>query len=494
MSQIRLHSSCDACLNTKVKCSQSKPICARCDQHGRKCIYSQFRKIGRPSSKTINNSPSQTPSRKSKGHTEARQKQLGPGVHRLLQPTVRSAVHETSDSLRCDQDDQDGHSSGTVEVSSRTHQGSSDFETLRVNKSPWLTDDVIGQSLQSALQSDVTANFSDDVECDTDGVHLDWSAIESLLDNNAPALPFAPSPVQNFASSVSLAPGNAQFYLEDTIVASVVSSAGESRQSPTTGARPVIPHQLPLTAIDGLALPGNEYFFKPGSFSTTNFEFDGSRTTPGQSSTASLSPRTPSVHTIQPNLYSISSSRCTVQCHRALTSQLTEISEKQVQESNVPLDILLRLDYHIRQTRERALSCSACLAGSRHDKTLMFITMVLSNLLSLFEQSCSAFHGDPQRGVNGRAGSLCGEANHATVANNHQVSPSPLPYTTRPLIVGSTRLAESFKLSFSRQLVIMYVNQQLEAVTQLGKMLYKVESDNIRAVSWIHCNGNDPRQ
>lgn len=45
----KLRSSCDACLANKTKCSRAKPSCARCTQRGKPCIYSQCRKIGRPS-------------------------------------------------------------------------------------------------------------------------------------------------------------------------------------------------------------------------------------------------------------------------------------------------------------------------------------------------------------------------------------------------------------------------------------------------------------
>ncbi|KAK4459521.1 hypothetical protein QBC42DRAFT_274221 [Cladorrhinum samala] len=52
MTDVKLRSSCDFCLSTKVKCSQTKPSCARCERQGQECIYSQYRRIGRPSTKS----------------------------------------------------------------------------------------------------------------------------------------------------------------------------------------------------------------------------------------------------------------------------------------------------------------------------------------------------------------------------------------------------------------------------------------------------------
>ncbi|KAL3459599.1 hypothetical protein BJX64DRAFT_291105 [Aspergillus heterothallicus] len=40
----RLRASCDACNESKVRCSQSKPTCARCDKQGITCIYGLSRR------------------------------------------------------------------------------------------------------------------------------------------------------------------------------------------------------------------------------------------------------------------------------------------------------------------------------------------------------------------------------------------------------------------------------------------------------------------
>ncbi|KAI1358478.1 hypothetical protein F5Y08DRAFT_321752 [Xylaria arbuscula] len=52
MAEAKYRSSCDSCLGAKVKCTREKPACLRCNERGRECVYSQYRKIGRPSYKT----------------------------------------------------------------------------------------------------------------------------------------------------------------------------------------------------------------------------------------------------------------------------------------------------------------------------------------------------------------------------------------------------------------------------------------------------------
>ncbi|CZT25711.1 uncharacterized protein RCC_11380 [Ramularia collo-cygni] len=45
---IRVRSTCDVCLDAKVRCSRDRPACRRCLHHGRDCVYSNKRRLGRP--------------------------------------------------------------------------------------------------------------------------------------------------------------------------------------------------------------------------------------------------------------------------------------------------------------------------------------------------------------------------------------------------------------------------------------------------------------
>ena len=48
----KLRTSCDGCQSAKLGCSQEKPTCRRCMRHDIKCVYSPFRRIGRPRKST----------------------------------------------------------------------------------------------------------------------------------------------------------------------------------------------------------------------------------------------------------------------------------------------------------------------------------------------------------------------------------------------------------------------------------------------------------
>ncbi|KAK8212770.1 hypothetical protein IWZ01DRAFT_278289 [Phyllosticta capitalensis] len=44
----RIRLSCDSCQRSKVRCSQDRPVCTRCQKHGYNCVYSPSRRAGRP--------------------------------------------------------------------------------------------------------------------------------------------------------------------------------------------------------------------------------------------------------------------------------------------------------------------------------------------------------------------------------------------------------------------------------------------------------------
>ena len=62
----KLRTSCDGCQAAKLGCSQEKPTCRRCMRHDMKCVYSPFRRIGRPRKSTSTRPASGNVSKKSR--------------------------------------------------------------------------------------------------------------------------------------------------------------------------------------------------------------------------------------------------------------------------------------------------------------------------------------------------------------------------------------------------------------------------------------------
>lgn len=99
----RLRTSCDACQNLKVKCSQDKPSCRRCSKNRLDCVYSPLRRMGRPkkssavppAASSITSSPSPitsvTPRSKSQLHDSQRRRHATtatPSPACLMQPQL----------------------------------------------------------------------------------------------------------------------------------------------------------------------------------------------------------------------------------------------------------------------------------------------------------------------------------------------------------------------------------------------------------------------
>lgn len=67
----RLRTSCDACQNLKVKCSQDKPSCRRCSKNGLDCVYSPLRRMGRPKRPFITSSSSPVTAATPRSHSQS---------------------------------------------------------------------------------------------------------------------------------------------------------------------------------------------------------------------------------------------------------------------------------------------------------------------------------------------------------------------------------------------------------------------------------------
>lgn len=79
----RLRTSCDACQNLKVKCSQVKPSCRRCSKNGLDCVYSPLRRMGRPKKSSV--APRAAPS-------------AAPSVRSLSSPMTAATLRSQSQS------------------------------------------------------------------------------------------------------------------------------------------------------------------------------------------------------------------------------------------------------------------------------------------------------------------------------------------------------------------------------------------------------------
>jgi hypothetical protein len=211
---------------------------------------------------------------------------------------------------------------------------------------------------------------------------IDWSNWESVFDVSA-----ALSPMENDAQVRT--PNNSchgsQPHLNDLFAGTISPSNSGSRISPDGNLfdwlYPSPPQSVSAPVFSCVSISAGSIY---RSSETFGFAPQAQSAPKTMSSPFGICPS----HTREPKFSSISTTGdcCANQCNINLTTQLTEITGFQVKGSSMALDVLLNLDDHVRKTREQILACSYCSATPRFPQTLMFLTMVLGDLLSLWNE------------------------------------------------------------------------------------------------------------
>lgn len=442
MADVKIHESCDACLGSKVKCSQAKPSCSRCNQHGQECVYSPYRKIGRPSYKAL-------AARASK--LEQQERQTASGKCRAskkqcvqqplpLTPTQEKQKHGRQlpqpAAILDDASIDDSLFSSTVSVLSPNVQTTAGQEGRDIGNYPLVW---------SMPDSEFTADFGTsgyDIEEATNSADLG-----NIFDLWMAAVPMQTATQGGFAhdqthTTSELNPNNSPRY---------PNSSSHSNQT-------AIPFRQPTYCSSTGEEDG--YFQSRQVHSALDTyvpqHHKGHMTISTQ--TTAFSPSDLPVH---PS----SKPRCTWQCHVTLTTQLTYMTEYQANNSNLPLDFLLNLDKQINGERERVLGCPACLGNHRRGQTLMLVTMVVEKLLGFFEHDQIV---DPPSNVD--TSLLSDSATHGSSRTSTD-SMSSFPHITPPLIVGDVQLDDSVKMAFCQRLLRTYLERQMRVVAQLDSIL-----------------------
>ncbi|MCJ1294407.1 hypothetical protein MMC34_005965 [Xylographa carneopallida] len=485
--EAKLRSSCDACLNTKVKCSQTKLSCVRCSQHGRQCVYSPYRKIGRPSSKAIGAAALPTEQRRRLRHTAGgiSQKQ-GQRRQRHQSATQTKAYMQQGTQLLQPQNVTDDDAAyarvnaspllDTPAAQSSSIQTASDLEDSDADNSASLAGGPVLSFNRNLPDLELMTDFTNSLDYGFE--EIDWSNLAGISEVPAELVPKADQ-VQIFSPDTQY--GLNQLQLDDTPAGHTSSSSCDSRDSPAASL---------LSSPYSSYTPRKEQLFSSPleyPFFAANGSFVTEALPPGPQAGPALNPLPPvfswmATSRARSDFFSINNFRCTLQCHANLTNHLTDISELQAKDLGVDLDVLLNLDDHVRKARDRILRCPFCLARSGCAQTLMLITMVMSNLLGLFEQSCGTPDLDDAGSIDqeSKRPNAASDGSHTSRSTLCPSKPrSQLPSTTRHLTVGDMQLDESVKLAFSRRLVRIYLDRQITTLQQLQHQLERGDRDNV---------------
>lgn len=98
----------------------------------------------------------------------------------------------------------------------------------------------------------------------------------------------------------------------------------------------------------------------------------------------------------------------------------------------------------------------------------ILISVVVVNLLGLFESSCGTIKGCSTFEGESRGFANLPSKNTPHTSRSTNLSEAPLPFSSGPLMIGDIVLEESIKVGFSRRLMRVYAERQLKVVQYLN--------------------------
>ncbi|KAI0009452.1 hypothetical protein F4779DRAFT_582326 [Xylariaceae sp. FL0662B] len=436
MSEIKFRSSCDACLTTKVRCSQTKPSCARCCQRDQECVYSQYRKIGRPSCK----------------------------APRPLYLSLDTPSHDQVEEARRTPHEQDLYAE-THQTPTGIQQQLQHGNNLEDPCSSVPVNGILDPSV--ALQPrDYNVPFPEDVDLGT--------LISLAGYYGEPVTPGMSSPVLMSNSGNIFEPPTVLH--QNPNKQNAAGHYGASSSSPSSGLAPLTPmSHIEISA--GVSFDGGpdriaKYpwlsFYHPSSSRPPNKlhstrelsklvkDSTGETNFPEHPENLAQLGCLEPTFTRSDKLSLPTNSQCTIRCHARLNDRLAYLTNIQENGSHHALDFILKLDEDVRRERTRILGCPYCLARPRCGQTLMLATMVMSKVINLLEQRF-----------------VTGPASSSGLLRSDSLL--YLACASGPLQAGNIEVDDDVKLKVSRQLLRMFLTRQLRIVAALRDILAEAQ-------------------
>ena len=371
----RLRNSCDACQEAKIGCSQEKPSCRRCSRYGHQCVYSPFRRIGRPPrSFNTHGQDDNTSIPRSKA-----QNRDGNDSSNTRIPTTQSpSAHDPSSSEVANAVVSTARSPISVD---RGENSLNSFFSLSANRFPELSSQFDPSS--SALDGlDPFLSGQDFTDSDPhfgDEHDLQMTALLSNVDNPVLDPQQLMNPLSASSSSTDpLSSGKAgNRFLEHAFSADPpVASAAVSHQSegwdesggpPTPGMTSGTSHP---DSLDFEIDPDHAWSFA-GTRPNTHSDQTGARAI----DVSSASPPRP----IQT---SSKQGSCRINCYPSLVHQLSLLNSQISEDFKPGLDVILQVERDTRSLRDKILGCKACF----HNRSIfLLISIVIEQVMRLLE-------------------------------------------------------------------------------------------------------------
>ena len=446
--QRKFRNSCDACQEAKLGCGQEKPTCRRCLRHNQPCVYSPFRRIGRPRRSTNTQPTNATDTPKARSKPQNRDKDrtgTSPAATSHAAPTSSASVdHDLLAASRPVSVDHGGGSTLSL-LSEPFNEFSSHFDT-----NPSILDEL-DPFLNGQEFVDLEPSFSDQ-----HGVQMTGPL--SKADN---AVLDLQQSMQSHPGSSNMA---SMFQLEDAMTRSLNQTFPAEQESTSNQ----MLHQERNTDVSGAA---STPALTSGTSYTDQMDFDmgpgdgwsfvgeevvyplvqsHQKSTRANNATFANSPG--------PSPALSAQSSCSTNCYPSLIQQLAYMNEHFSEGFKPSLDVILQVERDTRSLRHRILGCKARF----HNRSIfLLLAVVIEQVMRLLETIAHEEADSSSREGTGNVG--------RTRYDRGSGAPSYVSQCT--LLVGEFEVDDETKASFVKRHLLFRLHRFVNMLTDLGQLM-----------------------
>lgn len=437
----RVRTACDRCQGSKVRCSRGKPACWRCYQNGQQCVYSPFRKIGRPSKQVASNSKSRA------------------DVHDDLEEAVQVGQQAIMGAYNTDWRDlneetaQQIHDMGIdTDLNATTHLAFSDSSQRHMQPQPiTMAHSFQRWPVMPTLAPEQLRHFH------MNGSETQFNTVTTPSWEYSDRTETSPSNLSD-SSDFSYSPQSSSIIQPQDGDWSTITYDGLRGRSKSAASSMSTPISTDLEAIDFAKHPLNgQSKLHAAANALSNSHSKSSHLQPilaDSKSPDSEAKRRALYPTQQSN-----DAQCSSECYPALSKILARLTDWDAEREDIPLEPLLRLDEELQYTMKKVIACSCCCRGkSGNQAIIMLRILALDNLLRLFEKKQDRSQKPTVEAF------LIGPASSPGSIQNFQ---EIFPWTEEPLLLGKYTVSDKVKATVLRQLVLAFVEKLVATLSDL---------------------------
>jgi len=439
----RVRTACDRCQGSKVRCSRGKPACWRCYQNGQQCVYSPFRKIGRPSKQVSSNS------KRTDVHDDVEE------AIQIDQQTIMEANDLDLDwSDLNEETEQQSHTMEIeTELDAATQLAFSSSSQRHMQSQPiTMAQPFQHWTLMPTLAPDQLCHF------DINGSETQISTVTTPsweCSDRTETSPSNPSDSSDFPyspkSSNTTQPRNSNWgaTIYDGLCGRLHSASSSISTLASTEIEAV---DFAKHLLNGQSKPRAAATALSNSHSKLSSHLQP--ISPDSNLLDSEAKHRPPCPTQQRH-----DTQCSSECYPALSKILARLTDWDAEREDIPLEPLLRLDEELQYIMKRAMACSSCCRGKLGNQSIIMLRILaLDHLLRLFEKQQDRSQKPTTRTF---------PTGPANLPGSRQSFQGIFPWTEEPLLLGKYTVSDKVKATVLRQLVLAFVEKLVATLSEL---------------------------